>query len=108
MQQAPVFEPLSFPDAKSLEQKQADETKLKRNELKTLVSAGIVSRSLRVVSGAYVFTGTRVPVYNLWDYLSAGDSLDDFLESFPTVPRALAEKAIALAGSRVETILQSL
>ena len=35
--------------------------------------------------GAPVFTGTRVPVQNLFDYLEGGDSLDVFLEDFPTV-----------------------
>ena len=41
-----------------------------------------------------------MPVYNLWDYLAGGDSLDEFLDSFPTVPLSLTEKAIALMESR--------
>lgn len=40
-----------------------------------------------VLGGAPVFVGTRVPVQNLLDYLEAGDSLDDFLDDFPTVSR---------------------
>lgn len=44
--------------------------------------------------GAAVFRGTRVPVQTLFDYLEAGDSLDDFLEGFPTVSRALALQAL--------------
>ncbi len=40
--------------------------------------------------GAPVFRGTRVPVQTLFDYLEGGDSLEDFLEGFPTVPRELA------------------
>jgi uncharacterized protein (DUF433 family) len=37
-----------------------------------------------------VFRGTRVPVQTLFDYVEAGDPLEDFLEGFPTVPRELA------------------
>lgn len=47
----------------------------------------IISTSPDVMSGTPVFTGTRVPVQALIDYLEAGDSIDDFLEGFPTVPR---------------------
>lgn len=39
------------------------------------------------LSGEPVFRGTRVPIKNLFDYLEAGDSLDVFLEDFPTVTR---------------------
>ena len=39
------------------------------------------------MSGTPVFTGTRVPVNHLLDYLKAGDSLDTFLADFPTVSR---------------------
>jgi uncharacterized protein (DUF433 family) len=52
----------------------------------------IVSRSPEVMSGAAVFHGTRVPVQTLLDYLEAGDSIDDFLNGFPTVTR---ERVIA-------------
>ena len=51
----------------------------------------VVSRDPEVVSGALVFAGTRVPVQILIDYLKAGDSLDRFLEGFPTVSREQAE-----------------
>jgi uncharacterized protein (DUF433 family) len=40
------------------------------------------------LSGTPVFRGTRVPVKNLFDYLEAGDDLDEFLDDFPTVDRA--------------------
>ena len=41
-------------------------------------------------SGTPVFTGTRVPVKTLFDHLEAGDSLDVFLDDFPSVSRKLA------------------
>lgn len=39
------------------------------------------------MSGAPVFTGTRVPINHLFDYLGVGDSVDVFLKDFPTVKR---------------------
>ena len=39
------------------------------------------------MSGAPCFRGTRVPIQNLIDYLEGGDSIDEFLEDFPTVSR---------------------
>ncbi len=43
-----------------------------------------------IQSGAPVFSGTRVPIQNLFDYLEEGDALDVFLEQFPTVTREMA------------------
>jgi uncharacterized protein (DUF433 family) len=48
----------------------------------------VISRSHDVMGGAAVFHGTRVPVQTLLDYLEAGESIDDFLEGFPSVSRA--------------------
>ncbi|MBX3000812.1 MAG: DUF433 domain-containing protein [Caldilineaceae bacterium] len=66
----------------------------------------IVSRDPEVVSGTLVFTGTRVPVQNLIDYLKAGDSLESFLEGFPSVKReqteAFLEFALRSASAEVE------
>lgn len=47
----------------------------------------VVSRSPDVLGGAAVFAGTRVPAATLLDYLEAGESIDDFLEGFPSVTR---------------------
>ena len=46
-----------------------------------------ISRSPKVMGGTPVFTGTRVPVQTLLDYLEGGDTIDDFLVGFPTVSR---------------------
>jgi uncharacterized protein (DUF433 family) len=53
----------------------------------------IISASPEIMGGPPVFTGTRVPVQTLLDYLKAGESIDDFLDGFPTVTR---EQVIAL------------
>jgi uncharacterized protein (DUF433 family) len=50
-----------------------------------------------VLGGTPVFVGTRVPAAALMDYLEGGDSLDDFLEDFPTVTREQAVAALELA-----------
>ena len=47
----------------------------------------IISCSPDIMSGTPVFTGTRVPVQTLIDYLEGGESIDDFLEGFPSVKR---------------------
>lgn len=43
-----------------------------------------------IMSGTPCFAGTRVPVRALLDYIEGGESLDDFLEQFPTVSRQMA------------------
>jgi uncharacterized protein (DUF433 family) len=53
--------------------------------------------------GVPVFRGTRVPVQTLFDYLEGGETLDDFLEGFPTVSRALALEALAEARTLLLT-----
>ncbi len=72
------------------------ESGLTPGQFEQMAAAGLVSVHPRIVSGAVVFAGTRVPVYNLWDYLRAGDSLEDFLDSFPTVRREQAQEAIQI------------
>jgi uncharacterized protein (DUF433 family) len=51
----------------------------------------VVVRDPDILGGTPVFPGTRVPVQNLIDYLSAGDDLDEFLADFPTVRREQVE-----------------
>ena len=62
----------------------------------------VVSRDPEVVSGALVFAGTRVPVEILIDYLKAGDSIDRFLEGFPTVTRTQAEAFLEMGLEAVK------
>ena len=53
-----------------------------------------VTRDPEMMHGTPVFRGTRVPVKTLFDNLENGESLDDFLEGFPTVDRALAVQVL--------------
>ncbi|TAE30971.1 MAG: DUF433 domain-containing protein [Candidatus Kapaibacterium sp.] len=47
----------------------------------------IITVSREIQSGIPVFTGTRVPVQNLFDYLKGGDTIDEFLNDFPSVKK---------------------
>ena len=69
------------------------------------INANSVIHSNRdYVSGTPVFKGTRVPVDTLFDFLAAGDNLDDFLDGFPTVSREQAIEALNLARHVLESI----
>ena len=65
----------------------------------------LVTRSPRRAWGATVFAGTRVPVEILFEYLEAGETIDEFVRQFPTVAReqvsAVLEEAKEQAASRV-------
>jgi uncharacterized protein (DUF433 family) len=65
------------------------------------MDASLVSRDPEVMSGALCFTGTRVPVQNLFDYLEGKSSLEEFLEDFPSIRR---EKAIAVLEAAKERL----
>jgi uncharacterized protein (DUF433 family) len=51
------------------------------------MASAVISCSPDVMGGTPVFSGTRVPVQTLLDYLEGGESIDDFLAGFPTVSR---------------------
>lgn len=53
----------------------------------------VITISPNIQSGTPVFTNTRVPIKNLFDYLKAGDSIETFLEAFPSVTK---EQVLAL------------
>jgi len=56
------------------------------------------------MGGTPVFVGTRVPAQSLFDYLEAGDSIEDFLEAFPTVSRQQAIAALEIAREAVTAV----
>ena len=47
----------------------------------------LITKSNEILGGIPVFYGTRVPIRNLIDYLAAGDTIEDFLDDFPSVSR---------------------
>ncbi|KAI9134797.1 DUF433 domain-containing protein [Acaryochloris sp. CCMEE 5410] len=61
------------------------------------LTSHIVHSDPDILGGTPVFVGTRVPIKNLLDYLEAGDSLEIFLDHFPSVNRQQAIAALELA-----------
>jgi uncharacterized protein (DUF433 family) len=59
--------------------------------------ASVVHSDPEILGGTPVFIGTRVPLRNLIDYLEGGYSLDEFLDSFPSVSREQAIAALEAA-----------
>ncbi len=64
--------------------------------------ARVFHRDPEIMGGTPVFTGTRVPVQNLVDYLEGSESIEDFLSAFPTVKR---EQVIAFIEAAKESLL---
>ena len=69
-----------------------------------------ISRNPDILGGTPVFSGTRVPIRILIEHLEAGDRLDDFLDSYPTVSRdqaieVLETAKIALIGKSDEAVV---
>jgi len=64
----------------------------------------VISMSPDVMGGTPVFAGTRVPVQTLLDYLKAGESIDDFLDGFPTVTK---EQVIALLEEAEKQLIRT-
>ncbi len=65
------------------------------------MDAPLVTRDPDIMSGALCFTGTRVPVKNLFDYLEGTSTLEDFLEDFPAVTRERAVAVLEAARERL-------
>lgn len=61
----------------------------------------IISVSPEVMGGTPVFAGTRVPIQTLLDYLKGGESIDDFLDGFPTVSREQVVALLEEAGKQL-------
>jgi len=60
-----------------------------------------ISVDPQIQGGVPVFAGTRVPVKNLFDYLEGGESLDQFLDDFPSVKREVAVAVLEQAREAV-------
>ena len=72
--------------------------------MNTNIETSVVSRSPNVMSGAAVFTGTRVLVQSLLDYLAGGHTLDEFLDDFPTVTREQAVELLHELGHSFDSV----
>ena len=68
----------------------------------------VITTNRDILGGAPVFSGTRVPVQTLLDYLEAGDSIDTFLEGFPTVSREQVIAFLETAKDKLKPAISSL
>jgi uncharacterized protein (DUF433 family) len=64
-----------------------------------------ITKSPEIMGGTPVFSGTRVPIQTLIDYLKAGESIDDFLDGFPTVTRDQVIALLEEAGKQLVSIV---
>lgn len=67
------------------------------------MSQSVICRDPKIMGGIPVFSGTRVPVQTLIEYLEAGDSIDEFLRGFPSVTR---EQVIAFLEEAKDKFLE--
>lgn len=64
-----------------------------------VVDKTLISQDPEIMSGALVFSGTRVPIKTLFDYLEGGERLAEFLDDFPTVEKSHAISVLEMAHS---------
>ena len=76
---------------------------MKFEESAKLTIDSLITCDAEIMSGTPVFKNTRVPIKNLIDYLETGESLDDFLEDFPSVSREQAVQTLKFAREALLT-----
>jgi len=64
---------------------------------------GAISIDPETMGGTPVFIGTRVPIQTLFDYIEGGDSVDEFLDDYPTVTKDLVVQVLELAKKTITT-----
>ena len=64
---------------------------------------GPINIDPETMGGTPVFTGTRVPIQALFDYIETGETLDEFLENFPSVKKAFAIEVLQMAEKSITT-----
>jgi uncharacterized protein (DUF433 family) len=64
---------------------------------------GPINIDPETMGGTPVFTGTRVPIQTLFDYIEGGDDLNDFLEDYPTVAKEAAIQVLGMARKSLTT-----
>ena len=64
---------------------------------------GAINIDPETMGGTPVFTGTRVPIQALFEYIETGETLDEFLENFPTVKKNYALQVLQMASKSLTT-----
>ncbi|MDE0485277.1 MAG: DUF433 domain-containing protein [Candidatus Poribacteria bacterium] len=76
---------------------------MKFDEQIPMIVDNLITCNAEIMSGTPVFKNTRVPIKNLIDYLESGETLDEFLEDFPSVNRDQAVEVLELAKEMLLT-----
>lgn len=66
-----------------------------------IMNYGPINIDPETMGGTPVFTGTRVPIQALFDYIETGETLNEFLENFPSVKKEFAIQVLQMAGSSI-------
>ena len=64
---------------------------------------GPINIDPETMGGTPVFSGTRVPIQALFDYIGTGETLDEFLENFPSVNKESAIRVLEMAEKSITT-----
>lgn len=64
---------------------------------------GVINIDKETMGGTPVFTGTRVPIQTLFDYIEGGDDLEEFLDDYPSVTKESAVKVLEMAKLTITT-----
>ena len=75
--------------------------RIKTGLIAAMKTSSVVKIDPEIMSGTPCFTGTRVPVRALLDYIEGGETLDEFLEQYPTVARKQAVAFLEQASERL-------
>jgi len=68
-----------------------------------IMDGRVINIDPEILGGTPVFSGTRVPIKNLFDYLETGDSIEDFLEDFEGVSKDQVIKVLELSQKLIES-----
>ena len=66
-----------------------------------IMNYGPINIDPETMGGTPVFTGTRVPIQALFDYIETGETLNEFLENFPSVKKEFAIQVLQMAGKSI-------
>lgn len=64
---------------------------------------GAINIDMEIMGGTPVFTGTRVPIQTLFDYIEGGDDINEFLDDYPTVSEQAAIQVLKMAKKSMTT-----
>ena len=67
------------------------------------MDTGVINTDSEILGGTPVFSGTRVPIKNLFDYLETGETIEIFLEDFEGVSRNQVIKVLGMSQKLIET-----